>query len=328
MNETGSQVGYSESPFAEKSIINSGKQSMPLQYDNSSSPYYSEASRSLDPAQDWTTSDADMVRISFRGNDATLNTVAPLYMALEDSSGTKKVVTHSDPNAILSTAWQAWTIPMSIFTDAGVKMNKIKAIYIGVGNPTSPSAGGTGTIYIDDVSRGTSLVRHVKAAVTTAGDVVKGVPNDGLRIGSGNLGWPAAELPAMVFDGKSSTKFLHFKGEIATTGVQVTPSVGATIVTELKFVSANDAAERDPVTFELYGSNTSIDGPYTLIASGDIVDFAGATAWPRLTQTTTPITFANTTAYKHYQVLFPTVRTPASANSMQIAEIQLIGVME
>jgi hypothetical protein len=300
---------------------------MPLQYDNSSSPYYSETSRTFDPVQDWTTNDADMVRISFRGNDATLNTVAPLYMALEDSSGTKKVVTHSDPNAALATTWQAWTIPMSTFTGAGLKMNKIKAIYIGVGNPTSPSAGGAGTIYIDDVSRGTSLVRHVKAAVTSSGDVVKGVPNDGLTTG-GDFGWPAAELPALVFDGKSSTKFLHFKGEKETTGVQVTPSVGSTIVTELKFVSANDAPERDPATFELYGSNAGIDGPYTLIASGSIVDFAGAAAWPRLTATTTPITFANTTAYKHYQVLFPTVRTPTSANSMQIAEIQLIGVME
>ncbi len=327
VNETGSQVGYSESPFAEKTLVNGGKQSMPLQYDNSSSPYYSEASRTFDAAQDWTTNDADMVRISFRGNEATLNTVAPLYLSLADSSGTKKVVTHSDPNAVLSTTWQAWTIPMSVFTDAGVKMNKIKTISIGVGNPTSPSAGGIGTIYIDDVSRGTSLIRHIKGAVTSSGSVVKGVPNDGITTGD-NFGWPAAELPALAFDGKSSTKFLHFKGEIATTGVQVTPSIGATVVNELKFISANDAAERDPASFELYGSNAGIDGPYTLIASGSIVDFAGAAAWPRLTETTTPITFANTTAYKHYQVLFPTVRTPASANSMQIAEIELIGVME
>jgi len=81
------------------------------------------------------------------------------------------------------------------------------------------------------------------------------------------------------------------------------------------------------VTFELYGSNASIDGPYTLIASGDIVDFAQTAAWPRFTKTETAITFANDVAYTHFQVLFPTVRTPGSANSMQIAEVELIGTI-
>ena len=62
-----------------------------------------------------------------------------------------------------------------------------------------------------------------------------------------------------------------------------------------------------------------------LIASGDIVDFAQTAAWPRFTKTESAITFANDVAYTHYQVLFPTVRTPGSANSMQIAEVELIG---
>ena len=84
--------------------------------------------------------------------------------------------------------------------------------------------------------------------------------------------------------------------------------------------------ERDPVSFELYGSNDGIDGPYTLIASGDVVDFAGETAWPRFTKNVTPITFDNDVAYTSYQILFPAVRDPGSANSMQIAEIELIGV--
>ena len=43
-------------------------------------------------------------------------------------------------------------------------------------------------------------------------------------------------------------------------------SVGATIVTEVTFTSANDAPDRDPVAFERYGSKASIGGPYTLIA--------------------------------------------------------------
>jgi len=51
--------------------------------------------------------------------------------------------------------------------------------------------------------------------------------------------------------------------------------VGPTVVTGITFTTANDTAGRDPIAFELYGSNASIDGPYTLIASRDIIDFAG-----------------------------------------------------
>ncbi|HUU17768.1 MAG TPA: alpha/beta hydrolase-fold protein, partial [Sedimentisphaerales bacterium] len=58
---------------------------------------------------------------------------------------------------------------------------------------------------------------------------------------------------------------------------------------------------------------------------GDIVDFAQADAWPRFTMNATPISFDNDVAYAHYQVLFPAVRDAGSANSMQIAEVELLG---
>jgi hypothetical protein len=66
-----------------------------------------------------------------------------------------------------------------------------------------------------------------------------------------------------VVDDNTGTKFLHFKGEAEPTGIQVTPAVGATIVTGLALTTANDAPERDPVKFELSGSNESINGPWT-----------------------------------------------------------------
>ncbi len=87
-------------------------------------------------------------------------------------------------------------------------------------------------------------------------------------------GWPAAETPNLAIDDNVNTKFLHFKGETEPTGIRVTPSVGATVVTGLTLATANAAVERDPVAFELYGSNDGIDGPYTLIAGGDVPDFA------------------------------------------------------
>jgi hypothetical protein len=161
--------------------------------------------------------------------------------------------------------------------------------------------------------------------VTAPGDAVKGVPNDGLMNGD-DFGWPGAEHPALAVDDNTGTKFLHFKGEDGPTGIQVTPAAGASIVTGLTFTTANDEPPRDPITFELSGSNVSIDGPYELIAAGDIVDFAQADAWPRFTKNTTEIAFDNAVAYNHYQVMFPTIRAPANANSMQIAEIELLGI--
>jgi hypothetical protein len=145
--------------------------------------------------------------------------------------------------------------------------------------------------------------------------------------GSGNWGWPGGEAPDLALDNNTGKKFLHFKGELEPTGIRVTPLDGPSIVTGLTLTTANDATERDPVTFELSGSNVGIDGPYELIADGNIVDFAGEAAWPRFTMNATPITFDNDVAYAHYQLLFPTVRDPGSANSMQIGEVELLGVL-
>ncbi|MGB2862493.1 MAG: right-handed parallel beta-helix repeat-containing protein [Sedimentisphaerales bacterium] len=161
--------------------------------------------------------------------------------------------------------------------------------------------------------------------VTAPGDTVQGVPNDGVTDGGGNFGWPSHEYPALAIDDDTSTKYLHFKGDTQSTGFQVTPSASQTIVVGLTFTTANDAAGRDPVAFEFYGSNVSINGPYTLIASGDIVDFSKTTAWPRFTMNETPVFFDNDVAYDHYQVLFTAVRSPGSANSMQISEVELLG---
>jgi hypothetical protein len=157
--------------------------------------------------------------------------------------------------------------------------------------------------------------------VTALGDVVKGVPDEA-RDGS-VAGWPDGEYPGLAVDDDVSTKYLHFKGEVEPTGFVVEPASGASIVTGLTLTTANDATERDPISFELSGSNESIDGPYELIASGDIVDFAQDEPWPRFTMNATPITFSNNVAYKYYQVMFPAVRDPGSANSMQIAEVEL-----
>ena len=163
-----------------------------------------------------------------------------------------------------------------------------------------------------------------KLDITKPGDIVKGVPDEE-RDGS-IAGWPSNEHPALAIDDNVNTKFLHFKGEVEPTGIKVTPLDGPSVVTGLALTTANDDYGRDPIAFELYGSNESIDGPYELIASGDVVDFAQADVWPRFTKNATPITFDNVKAYAHYQVLFTAVRDVTAANSMQIAEVELLGI--
>jgi len=68
VNNTGSTVGHLQTPFAEKTIVRSGKQSMPLTYNNADSPYYSEAVRTWDTPQDWTGNGADTLVLHLRGN--------------------------------------------------------------------------------------------------------------------------------------------------------------------------------------------------------------------------------------------------------------------
>jgi len=160
------------------------------------------------------------------------------------------------------------------------------------------------------------MIQAASIDVTAPGDTVKGIPDDG--------DWPGGEAPLYVIDDNINTKFLHFKGDNETSGFQVTASLAGKIVTGMSFTTGGDAPERDPIVFELYGSNVSIDGPYTLIASGDIVDFNQETPWPRKTKNETPISFDNDVAYDHYQVLFPVLRVPENGCCMQIAEVELL----
>ncbi len=299
VNETGSTVGYFEAPFAEQSLVHSGRQSMPLFYDNAGG-IVSEAEFEL--TQNWTTNGVQSLSLYFYGD--TANTAAQLYVKINDTR-----IDYDGPAInITRPSWQLWSIDLS----AVGNVSNVRLLTIGI-----EGSGAQGVVYIDDIRLYPEVFDYLSDDITGAGDIVLGVPNDN--------DWPAAETPDLAIDDNTATKFLHFKGFSQPTGIQVTPLAGPSIVTGVSFTTANDAPERDPVAFELYGSNAGIDGPYTLIASGDIADFAQATAWPRYTKNETPITFANSVAYTHYQVLFTAVRDPASANSMQISEIELLG---
>ena len=80
------------------------------------------------------------------------NSIEPLYVALEDSTGNVAVVTHPNAAAAGIARWQEWLIPYSDL--AGINLNNVRTIYVGVGDRDNPTSGGTGTIFVDDIGFG------------------------------------------------------------------------------------------------------------------------------------------------------------------------------
>ena len=148
-NATGSLVGTADYPWIEMTIIHGGNQSMPMSYNNTFSPYYSEAERTWDSPQDWTVNGVDTLSLHFRGDAA--NAEDTLYIVLEDSAGREATVLRTNPADVLATTWQFWSIPLSDFAAGGVNLASVEKIYVGVGSRSNPTPGGFGQIYIDDV---------------------------------------------------------------------------------------------------------------------------------------------------------------------------------
>ena len=139
---------------------------------------------------------------------------------------------------------------------------------------------------------------------------------NGTQFPNGNNGTftPAAEGVANSIDKGDNSKYLNFGG--AGSGFSVTPAIGSTIVTSLVLTSANDSPNRDPGSYLVRGSNDGTN--YVDIASGAVPAFAARFSEQEFS-------FANSTAYTSYQVVFPTVADSTTNNSMQIGEVQLIG---
>jgi len=138
-------VGWDDTPsYTEETIVHGGRQSMPFSYDNSILRY-SEAQMTLTYPRDWTENGVDTLTIWFRGDSA--NAAETLYVALNGSA----VVSHDNPNAAQIDTWTEWVIPLQAFADQGVNLANVNTIALGLGNRNNPVAGGSGTMYFDDI---------------------------------------------------------------------------------------------------------------------------------------------------------------------------------
>ncbi len=132
----GSVVGYENPPFAEQTIVHSGKQSMPLSYSNTGGAAYSEAERTFAVGQNWTQAGAATLVLYFHGAEGN---TGQLYVKVDGS----RVVYDGDAGDIAKVEWKRWNIDLA---SLGASLQNVTKLAIGIdGN------GASGKLYLDDI---------------------------------------------------------------------------------------------------------------------------------------------------------------------------------
>jgi hypothetical protein len=149
----------------ETTTVHDGSQAMKFEYDNSLSPYYSEAVYTYDIPQDWTANGIKALELWFRvgtGNDAN-----QMYVAVEDTTGSSGIMVYNPtghpcdgcirppccftPEGCDDLLWLPSVIRVADFADGGVDLTDVSKVYIGFGDRDNPVPGGSGSVYIDDI---------------------------------------------------------------------------------------------------------------------------------------------------------------------------------
>ena len=79
------------------------------------------------------------------------NEAEPMYVSVEDGSGTPATVYHDDSNAALIDTWTEWNINLQEFGNAGVVLTDVSKLSIGFGGADNPQPGGSGLVFFDDI---------------------------------------------------------------------------------------------------------------------------------------------------------------------------------
>ncbi len=120
--------------FCETTIIHSGRQSMPVRYDNTKAPI-SEAIWTFDSPQDWTANGVKSLSLWFYG---AAGNGGQLYLKVNST----KIAYDGDAANLARTAWQVWNLDLS---KAG-NVSSVRSLTIGI-----EGAGAKGTLYVDDI---------------------------------------------------------------------------------------------------------------------------------------------------------------------------------
>jgi len=174
-NGTGAIVGNDVPPYAEQDVVHSGSQAMPLRFDNSGQTalgvraLYSETSRTFAPSADW--SGQTTLGLWYRGRSE--NTAEMLSIIITDAGNNSVVIENTaEQNAVQSTKWTEWVIPLGGIE--GIDLSHVKTLAIRIGDPAAQQPGSKGKIYIDDIAlypqQLVSLITSVDRSNGTSGD--------------------------------------------------------------------------------------------------------------------------------------------------------------
>ncbi|HOK65174.1 MAG TPA: glycoside hydrolase family 88 protein [Anaerohalosphaeraceae bacterium] len=126
---------------------NFGDKFLQMTYRNDRTPYRSEIQMVFAAPKDFTLNGSAYLSILVRGKAD--NTPDLVYVRLEDGQGRTAVQTLSDPNAVRTAIWMELGFPLSGFE--GIDRTQIVKLTVGIGNPSASSAGGQGTVRIDNI---------------------------------------------------------------------------------------------------------------------------------------------------------------------------------
>jgi hypothetical protein len=141
----GSVVGYANPPFAEQTVVHSGNQSMPFEYNNAVGKSEATLNLTLTDKRDWTVNGVNTLTIWHRGSLS--NAAEQMYVVLNGNAG----VDNDNPEAALNRSWTEWSIDLQAFTDQGINLTNVNTITLGFGNRANPTAGGSGMVFFDDI---------------------------------------------------------------------------------------------------------------------------------------------------------------------------------
>ncbi|MHC4507426.1 MAG: LamG-like jellyroll fold domain-containing protein [Planctomycetota bacterium] len=129
----GSTMGYPTGVSMETGAVHGGRQSAPLQYDNTTAAL-SEVTRTL-AAQNWTTNGIQTLSLWFLGDPA--NVPGQLYVKVNNA----EVPFNGSAAAISRPFWTQWNVDLGA---VGTDLSRVNTLTIGI-------EGGSGIIYVDDI---------------------------------------------------------------------------------------------------------------------------------------------------------------------------------
>jgi hypothetical protein len=190
-----------------------------------------------------------------------------------------------------------------------------------------------GIVAVAAIALATGTAHAALIDVTSPGDPIVGIaatPGSATSSlataggGSGNA-YPTAENPSNAIDNNQGDKYLNFQQSNAGF-ITTLLANGSSLVTQFRFSTGNDAAERDPATITIEGTNdanptTTLNSTWTPLYTG----VSGLATDPGRNTFGSTVTFVNTQSFTSYRLLVTSVRTPSSANSFQFGEVELIG---